>query len=153
MAPILPSCAPRGRDRINGTLHLPRLLLGHDVTDVVFEQRKHVGIGIGLLLADPLEPLGKRARHWVLLAAADPDLVLERSLDLRRLLLAGARRVVEPLHVVAADPVDGQVVAQAVDLHGLAHERPGLRAVLVDVEVAVALAPRRQIARTRTRRR
>jgi hypothetical protein len=25
MAPILPSCAPRGRDRINGTLHLNAL--------------------------------------------------------------------------------------------------------------------------------
>src|SRR5205085_2863977 len=67
------------------------------------------------------------------------DLVLECRLDLRRLLLRGSWRIIEPLHVVAVDAVDREVVTEAFDFDRLSHQRPGLRAVLREVEVVVAL--------------
>ncbi len=64
-----------------------RLLLGGVLGDQLLEQRQHVGIGLLLLAADAVEALGKRAGDRVGVAATNANLVLDRRLDLGRLLL------------------------------------------------------------------
>jgi hypothetical protein len=67
------------------------------------------------------------------------DLELDRCLDLGCLLFRRARKLLKPLQVLAVDAIYRQVVTEPLHRDGLLDERMRLRAVLADVEVAVAL--------------